>query len=85
MRTVTDKIRGGVMWFSILLIAVAFSFTEMVSGIRIDSPEEFVMALRQDRISAVPLAFAIFLLVLTLPRPTMSKRATLAIFASLAL
>ena len=85
MRTVADQIRGGVMWFSILLVFATFSFTAVVAGIRIDSPEEFVMALRQDRVSAVPLAFAVYLLVLTLPRPAMSKRAVLAVFASLGL
>ena len=43
-----------------------------VSG-RIDSPEEFVIALRSERGNAVPLAFAIFLLITTLPRPAPSR------------
>ena len=88
MRTVTDQIRGGIMWFSILLTIVAVYFTMVVAGMRIDPPsgdEKFQTVLDMDKISAVPLSVAAFLLVLTLPRPVVLKRVVLAVFASAAL
>lgn len=84
MRTVTDQIRGGVMWFAVLLVVVTAMFTVVVAGGRIDSPEEFVMSLRGDRMWAIPLAFASFLLIAALPRPAISKRAVLAILFGVA-
>ncbi len=78
-RTVTDQIRGGVMWFSILLAGFCLLLTLVIAGGRIDSADEFLMALRQDRLSAIPLAFSVFLFVVTLPRPSISKRAVLAV------
>jgi hypothetical protein len=84
MRTVTDQIRGGVMWFSILLIGFALLLTAVMASGRIDSPEEFVMSLHQARVNAMPLAFSIFLLVVTLPRPAISKRAALAVLVGVA-
>jgi hypothetical protein len=79
MRPVTDQIRGGVMWFGILLVVFTVMLTYAFSRSRIDSPEEFVSALRQDRVNAVPLAFAVFIVIATLPRPSLLKRVALAI------
>ena len=84
-RTVTDQIRGGVMWFSILLVGFVLMFTAVIAGGRIDSADEFLMSLRQDRFNGIPLAFAVFLLVLTLPRPSLSKRAALAVLVGFVL
>ena len=84
MRTVTDQIRGGIMWFSVLLTVVALYFTAVVAGMRIDLPEgdeRFETVLHMDKVSAVPLSIAAFLLVLTLPRPIVLKRVVLAILA----
>jgi hypothetical protein len=44
MRTVTDQIRGGLMWLSVVLFFVTAIFTAIIPSGRIDSPEEFVMA-----------------------------------------
>lgn len=85
MRTVPDQLRGGMMWLSILLILAAVLFTAVMASARIDSPEEFAISIRQDRVFAVPLAFAVFLLVLTLPRPMFSKRAALAVVTGIGL
>jgi hypothetical protein len=79
MRTVTDKIRGGAMWFAVLLVAVTFLFTIVIASGRIDSPEEFVMSLRADRAWSVPIAFAVSMLVAFLPHPAVLKRVGLAI------
>jgi hypothetical protein len=54
------------------------------AGMRIDSADGFLFALRQDRINAIPSAFALFLLVATMPRPKLSRRMLLAILFGLA-
>lgn len=79
MRTVADQIRGGVMWFSVLLVGFCLLLTMVIASGRIDSGDEFLMSLRQDRVDAIPLALSVFLLVVTLPRPAISRRAILAI------
>jgi hypothetical protein len=79
MRTVTDQIRGGMMWFAVLLVPVMYMFTAVIAGGRIDSPEEFVVSLQRARTSSVPMAFAVFMLVSFLPRPAVAKRVALAI------
>ena len=56
-----------------------------MAGGHIDSADDFLMSLRLDRFHAIPLAFAVFLLILTLPRPTVTKRATLAVLAGFVL
>ena len=84
MRTTTDQLRGGVMWFGVLLVVVTIMFTALMAGGRIDSPEEFVMSLRAARGDAVPIAFAVFLLIAALPRPAILKRIPLAIVIGVA-
>src|SRR5260370_29401434 len=84
MRTATDQIRRGVMWFAVLLLLATVMFTAVVAGGRIDTPEEFVMSLRGDRGNAVPVAVAVFLVILTLRRPAVLKRISLAVAIGLA-
>jgi hypothetical protein len=74
MRTVTDQIRGGLMWLSVVLFFVTAIFTAIIPSGRIDSPEEFVMAVRSARTWAGPIAFAVFMVILFLPRPAILKR-----------
>jgi hypothetical protein len=85
MRTLADQIRGGVMLLSILLLGFTLLLTAGIASARIDSSAEFVMALQQDRFNAIPLAFAVFLLVFTLPRPKVSRRAALAVLVGFVL
>ena len=67
------------MLFSILLIGFSSLLTMVVAAGRIDSADEFLMALRMDRVNAVYLAFAVFLFVATLPRPAIRRRLGLAV------
>lgn len=78
-------VRSGARLFSVFLIGFAFLLTTLMLSARIDTPEEFVSALWQDRFNAIPLPFAVFLLVLTLRRPGVWTRATLAILAGFVL
>jgi hypothetical protein len=66
------------MWFGVLLLLVTLSFTALVAGGRIDSPEEFVMALRSARAHSLPIALSLMLVITTLPQPTLLKRVGLA-------
>jgi hypothetical protein len=59
-------------------------FTAIIPSGRIDSPEEFVMSLKGDRVNAVPIAFAVFVLIVALPRPAVLKRVALAILVGVA-
>jgi hypothetical protein len=72
------------MCFAILLSLATLMFTAVIPARRIDSPEEFAISLERDRTWAVPLAFAVFLLIATLPRPAVSKRMMLATFIGMA-
>lgn len=78
-------IRGGVRLFSFFLAGFAFFLTMLMLSARIDTPEEFVSALWQEKFNAIPLPFAVFLLVLTLPRSRVWMRAVLAIVAGFVL
>jgi len=84
MRTITDQRRSGVIWFGVFLLVAAIMFTAVMGGGRIDSPEEFVMSLRGAKANAVPIAFAVFLLIAALPRPSILKRIPLAVVIGVA-
>ena len=79
MRTATDQTRRGVMWFAVFLLLATVMFTAVAASGRIDTPEEFVMSLRGDRGNAVPVAVAVFLVILTLRRPAVLRRISLAV------
>jgi hypothetical protein len=78
-------VRSGARLFSVFLVGFAFFNTWLMLGARIDTPQEFVSALWQDRSNAFPLPFGVFLLVLNLPRPKVWTRAALAILAGFVL
>lgn len=81
-----SPVRSTVRLFSVCLMGISLPTTWlMLWAGKLETPEQLANVLWQDRFNAIPMPFAVFLLVLTLPRPRVWIRAALAILVGFVL